>query len=125
VLAAAGAHAAIDVSDGLLADLGHLCAASGVGAVIERERLPRLAEVAALDAAGNDFAASGGEDYELLLACPPSLAARLESLASEAGVPLTVIGECTERAAGVSMLDGQGRAHRVRVAGYDHWKDTP
>lgn len=124
-LARAGAHAAIDVSDGLLADLGHLCAASGVGAVVERERLPRLAPVATLDAAGADHAATGGEDYELLAACPPDLVARLADVQREAGVALTVVGECVDAARGIVLRDATGRAHAVRSAGFDHFARTP
>lgn len=120
-LAAAGAHAAIDVSDGLLADLGHLCAASGVGAEIERDRLPRCAEVATLDAAGADFAASGGEDYELLAACPPTVSARLDEIAKEAGVVLTRIGRCTDRAGEIVVLGADRRPHRFDIAGFDHF----
>jgi thiamine-monophosphate kinase len=120
-LARAGARAAIDVSDGLLADLGHLCAASGVGARIERARLPRLTEVAALDAAGSDFAASGGEDYELLLACPQALVARLDELANESGVALTVIGRCVAPADGIVLCDESGAPHDVRASGFDHF----
>lgn len=120
-LLAAGAHAAIDVSDGLLADAAHLCAASGVGATIERALLPRLAEVARLDAAGNDFAARGGEDYELLVAWPAERAGELAALAADCGVALTRIGRCTEAAGGVRLLDERGREVAARPGGFDHF----
>ncbi|HZR81350.1 MAG TPA: thiamine-phosphate kinase [Candidatus Binatia bacterium] len=122
-LAAAGAHAAIDVSDGLLADVGHLATASGVGARIERDRLPRLPEVAALDAAGRDYAATGGEDYELVFAIPPALAAGgLADLAARAGVALTDVGEVVEATAGVHLVDASGRPVAPGSgSGFDHF----
>jgi thiamine-monophosphate kinase len=121
-LAAAGAHAAIDVSDGLLADLGHLCEASGVGAEVRWDLLPRSQEVAALDAAGGEFAATGGEDYELLAACAIDLTDDdLQSLGAAAGVSFTVIGCCTA-SPGVQLLDAQGQPRLVRAAaGFDHF----
>jgi thiamine-monophosphate kinase len=118
-LAAAGAHAAIDVSDGLLADLEHLCRASGVAAVIDRAALPRLAELAER-ADGEELAATGGEDYELLVACPDAIVARLDELALAAGVPLTVIGRCTEASDGVVLRDARGGELRGH-GGYDHF----
>lgn len=120
-LAEAGAHAAIDVSDGLLADLAHLCEASGVGAEVDRERLPRTTEVARLDAAGADYAATGGEDYELLAACPAGVTSQLSALAARTDVPLTVVGRCTDRAGEVSLREA---GHRVtpRSSGFDHFR---
>lgn len=119
-LASAGAHAAIDLSDGLLADLGHLCRASGIGAVIERERLPRSAEVAARDAEGHDFALRGGEDYEVLFACPPALAAELPRLGEATGAPLTAIGRCAE-GDGVVVIGADGRPYPLPASGFDHF----
>lgn len=124
-LAAAGAHAAIDVSDGLLADLGHLCAASGVGATVDRDRLPRLPEVARLDATEHDFAASGGEDYELLLACSDDVVARLDEIARATRTPLTVVGRCTDAARGIVLHDETGQPHEVRRRGFDHFARRP
>lgn len=119
-LAEAGAHAAIDLSDGLLADLGHVCEASEVGAVIERERLPRSKEVTRHDREGADFAAVGGEDYELLVACPAGLVQRSAGLAARAGTSLTVIGRCTEHDAGIVLLDEHG--DRLPLpSGFDHF----
>ncbi|HET8578757.1 MAG TPA: thiamine-phosphate kinase, partial [Methylomirabilota bacterium] len=75
--AAPGVHAMIDCSDGLSTDLGHICRESGVGARVMLDRLPVAAETrAAAAAAGADalrWAVAGGEDYELLLTCDPSV----------------------------------------------------
>ncbi|HEY8517362.1 MAG TPA: thiamine-phosphate kinase [Candidatus Binatia bacterium] len=122
-LARAGASAAIDLSDGLLADLGHLCAASGVGAVVQLDALPRLPEVAARAGRGVELAARGGEDYELLLACPESVVQRLDALAMDAGVALTVIGHCTDAAGDIVLRDADGRTRGVDdlAGGFDHF----
>lgn len=105
------ASAAIDLSDGLLADLGHLLEASGVGATLEPEALP-LADglVEALGIQGaRDAALSGGDDYELLLAIPPERLAEARRRLAELALPLTVIGGC-EAAPGLRgvALDGKG-----------------
>lgn len=124
VLAEAGAHAAIDLSDGLMGDLAHVCEASRVGAEIERERLPRTPGVAKLDREGNDFAATGGEDYELLVACPRRVTSDLHSLAEKAEVPLTIVGRCTNRPGEVALL-GADHAPMARPGGFDHFTRAP
>ena len=100
------AHAAIDVSDGLLADLGHILETSQVGAQLEVERLPISAVARSVPDALN-AALTGGDDYELLFTAPPEAAARVAALAT-AEVPLTRIGVVTA-APGVVVLDRDGR----------------
>lgn len=111
------ASAMIDVSDGLLQDLGHLCAASGVGAAIELARVPCSA---AVRRAGMELALAGGEDYELLFTVPPRREAALRRAASGLGCPITRIGECT-RDRGVRVVDADGRHVAIAAAGFDHF----
>ncbi|PTM61569.1 thiamine-phosphate kinase [Phreatobacter oligotrophus] len=104
------ASAAMDVSDGLVGDLAKMMAASGTGAMVDAGTVPlSLAAAAAIatDPALRIRALTGGDDYEILLACPP---ARLSSLQADAGavaVPLAVIGEVTGSGSVTWSLDGQ------------------
>ena len=75
----------------------------------------------ALDATGHDFAACGGEDYELIVACPDEVVARLDALARASATPLTVVGRCVAATDGVVLRDENGRPHAVRTRGFDHF----
>lgn len=92
-----GVHAMIDLSDGLASDVRHICEKSGVGCRIELSRLPVAGDtreyLASRDENPKVLAATGGEDYELLVAVPE---AGIDQLAAEIDVPLTVVGEITD-----------------------------
>jgi len=117
------ASAAIDVSDGLGIDAGRLARASGVRAVLERDRLPlspaliTFARLAGRDAV--EMAIGGGDDYELLFSVPPSDAARVEERSQELGVPVRRIG-FLEPGEGAFLLEGSSR-RPVHDAGFDHF----
>ena len=117
------AHAAIDVSDGLVADLGHLCEASGVGAEIALPRVPlspAARELTLADARLCARLATAGDDYELLFAAPPEAAGRIAALAAELALPLTEIG-AIEAGAGVRLVDAEGRQVALDNAGWRHF----
>ena len=101
------AHAAIDVSDGLVADLSHVCRASGVGALIELERVPVARGVAA------ERAVVAGDDYELAFTAPAGAEKRLREFA------VTEIGEIVA-GSGVDVLRG-GRPYAVGDGGFRHF----
>lgn len=117
------AHAMCDVSDGLVADLGHICDASDVAAAIELAALPMSAparRIARDDAGLALRLATGGDDYELLFAAPPEATPRIERIAARLGLPITPIG-AIEPGAGVRVLDADGRPLRVGAGGYRHF----
>jgi thiamine-monophosphate kinase len=110
-LAAHGTTAAVDVSDGLVADLGHLAAASGVGMVLDLDRLPRWPGLTAVEAA------TAGEEYELAVAAAGPIDAA--AFAHEFGQPLTYLGDVV---AGPLGVDARVAGSRVdHVPGYDHF----
>lgn len=119
-LAARGARAMIDISDGLAADCAHLAAASGVAVRLDALALPVLpAARAAAEAAGVapwSFAAGSGEEYELLAAVPPAMA---QELLAGTPVPLTVIGACE---AGAGVRAHAGGEVVALPPGYDHFR---
>lgn len=116
------AHACIDVSDGLLADLGHVCAASGVGAQVDIDALPASAALrASFDAeTRRRLQATGGDDYELCFSAPESARETIARAAADAGVAVTAIGRVVTGDS-VSALDADGSPWRDSGTGYDHF----
>jgi thiamine-monophosphate kinase len=115
------ATAAIDVSDGLLADLGHICKASGCGATIDVERVPLSAELLSLFPPQEALAHAlgGGDDYELCFTAPPSRADEIEAVLEAAGTPLRRIGQLVAGQTVVCRRDGEPFTPTVR--GYRHF----
>lgn len=119
---AAFAHACVDVSDGLLADLQHVCDASGVGAEVELARLPASAALTgAFDAAQRQtLQATGGDDYELCFVAPANARAAIEHVALETTTPLTRIGRIVAGSA-VRALQADGREWSTPAKGFVHF----
>ncbi|MEY2621497.1 MAG: thiamine-phosphate kinase [Pseudomonadota bacterium] len=119
------AHAAIDVSDGLLGDLGHILQRSGVGASIQTQWLEGSAAVSA-DLLSQpwtrrlDLALAGGDDYELLFTAPRAMRERVHAAGHDSGVAITCIGEITEQP-GLRLLDPMGQPLLRRFASFDHF----
>ncbi len=115
------ASAGMDISDGLVQDLGHLCHAGGLTAEIGADLVP-LSEAAR--AAGPGWLATcltGGDDYELLLAVPPAREAALRHAAEPAGIPVTRIGRFREGPPRVFVQDASGAELTFPVGGWTHF----
>jgi thiamine-monophosphate kinase len=118
------AKAMIDVSDGLMQDLGHICRASGLGAVIYNAQLPLSTSYRALaDSEETRYALSGGEDYELLFCARKSSRGSIEKLAERAHLAITRIGTCVA-GRGVIVVDSSGKAMAPNILGHDHFKKS-
>ena len=119
------ANAAIDISDGLVGDLGHILQRSKVGAVLTTDW---VADSAAISPALQtlpfnrrlDMALAGGDDYELLFTAAPDQADAVQDAANASGVSVTCIGRITANA-GLQVLDAHGVAMSRRFASFDHF----
>jgi thiamine-monophosphate kinase len=110
------AHAGLDVSDGLVQDVGHLCACSGVAAVIEAALVP-LSAAARAAGAKLETILTGGDDYELAIALPPGAEALLPG-----GVAFTRIGQFEAGPPAVRVVDAQNQPVPLERAGWQHFR---
>lgn len=122
------ATATIDISDGLVADLQHICDVSALAAVIHSENVPLSSAARQTIAANPDLlsvALTGGDDYEILFTAPPDAVSRLDRLAQSSGVPLTAIGHLEEALPDIgnriSVLDSRGATLRFHNKGWTHF----
>lgn len=123
------ASAMADISDGLVADLGHIAEASGVAAVIDVARIPLSATAQSVLAEQPELMAeilTGGDDYELVFAAAPQHVPALQALARQAGVPVTEIGRLVPppmdgRVGVVSVVDPQGIPIMLSRRGWEHF----
>ena len=117
------ARAGMDVSDGLVQDLGHLCRAAGCGAEIAAEAVPLSDAARGLLSTDPALLASvliGGDDYELLFAAAPDAAAALRDAAGRAGVAITRIGRMVPGAPEVTVVGADGQAMHLARGGWSH-----
>lgn len=128
------ATAAIDVSDGLLGDLGHVLQQSGVGATVDADIAADLvaartgypeacgpADTAILPAQWRSWALAGGDDYELLFTAPPAARSAVATAARTSQTPVTRIGRI-DQAPGLRLVDGQGQAVPDSYTSFDHFR---
>lgn len=116
-----GVRAAIDISDGLIADLVHICEASRVSARIRQDLVPiHPALRTSFKDDCEQLALSGGEDYELLFTAPSKV---IEKVKRAVSCPVTVVGEITGEMPGqVTLVDAAGNSVPVQQGGWDHFK---
>ncbi len=114
------AHAAIDVSDGLVQDCGHICRESRLAATIEAALVPLSAPARAAGPAWLETCLTGGDDYELLLAVPSTAEAALLDLSARTRVAVARIGVLRQGPPSVQVLDGDGVALGFRRTGWSH-----
>lgn len=124
--------AAIDISDGLVADLGHICERSKLSAVIERGLLPLASSLMSVRAdlregLINECALSGGDDYELCFTAPVAARAEIEIAGAKCGVAVTRVGsmKLLDPNQLVKVIDESGRDVSPKKSGYDHFATTP
>ena len=116
------ASSAIDVSDGLAGDLGHILERSKVGATLHLDSLPRSAVLQGLAPdLQRRFGLAGGDDYELVFTAPASARADVQAAAVSAAVAVTCVGRI-EAAPGLRLLDAQGQVLPNTYASFDHFK---
>ena len=116
------AHAAIDISDGLLADLGHICERSSLGADLWLDRIPRPRLSSKIEDGPRLLQAlvAGGDDYELCFTAPIARRSAIARLSRRLRLPLTCVGTM-RRGRKVRLLDADGRLVHYAKGGFDHF----
>ena len=117
------ARAAIDVSDGLVADLGHICETSGMGAVVEWQKIPlseAVRKAVATEPRLRGAVLGGGDDFELVFTGPAESRDAIAAAGKACGVAVTAIGRIVA-GAGVSVIDSAGASIEIDSAGYTHF----
>jgi thiamine-monophosphate kinase len=115
------AHAALDISDGLVGDLEHILAASRVGAVLDLDALPLGPALARQPRAlQRRFAAAGGDDYELCFTAPAAHRSAIVAAGAACATPVTRVGSITPEP-GLRLVDAQGAPLDVQLHGWDHF----
>jgi thiamine-monophosphate kinase len=117
------AHSAIDISDGLLADLGHICERSGVGARIDFDALPCIPELRCLKEREQVLRAllAGGDDYEICFTVPSGNDEMLRALSEKMGITLTRVGSIVPGKR-VEVRDTDGRPLERKEKGFEHFR---
>ena len=119
------ATSAIDVSDGLIADITHICRLSEVGAKVDLDSLP-VSEIGMKhisSPAGLAAVVAGGDDYELCFTAPPNARDSMQDLADMLGVPLTRIGTILA-GEGVTLVGADGQPVKLDARGFDHFASS-
>jgi thiamine-monophosphate kinase len=117
------ACAALDISDGLVGDIGHILAASGVGATLDADALPAGPVLARQERElRRRFCIAGGDDYELCFSAPPAQRAAVLAAAESSATPVTRVGRI-DAAPGLRFTDGAGALLDLGLAGFDHFSE--
>jgi len=114
------ANSAIDISDGLLADLGHILTASQVGAVLDYAALPMSDVLRSHVEFAQSCALTGGDDYELCFTAPATRHEALLGIAAEMALPLSCIGKIVA-GSGCVVHDASGASIQLKSSGYEHF----
>ena len=115
------AHAALDISDGLVGDIGHILAASKVGATLDADALPAGPALAMQERSlRRRFTAAGGDDYELCFTAPARHRAAIEQAGARCATALTRVGVIETRP-GLRLVDAEGQPLALELAGFDHF----
>jgi thiamine-monophosphate kinase len=118
------ASSAIDLSDGLVGDLGHVLARSGVGATVDVDALPRSTVLAAQPVAvQHECLLAGGDDYELLFTAAPTARGAVQAAGEASGVAVTRVGRI-EADAGLRVVDARAQRLDRLPAGFDHFREA-